>query len=272
MKKFLRTILLLCGVFVLVACGSSKKDNDKGEKLTVGASNVPHAMILEEAKPLLKKEGVDLEIVTYNDYVLPNVALDEKDIDANYFQHIPFFEETIKENNFDFVNMGSIHLEPMGAYSNKYESLKELPENAKILVSNSVPDHGRVLAILQEAGLIKVKDGVDLATASFDDIAENPKNLVIEYEFDPALMPTLLEQDEGDVVFINSNFAVDHDLYPTKDAIAIESSSSPYANIIAARSEDKDNPAIKKLIKVLHSKKIKDFILEKWDGAVVPVE
>ncbi|WP_018658775.1 MetQ/NlpA family ABC transporter substrate-binding protein [Allofustis seminis] len=273
MKKYLRYFVLLVVSIVLVACGKSgSKEEGTSTKITVGASNVPHAAILEQAKPLLKEEGIDLEIITYNDYVLPNAALEEGDIDANYFQHIPYFEKNVEEHHYDFVNLGSIHLEPMGAYSKKYKSLSELPDGATILVSNSVTDHGRVLAILQEAQLIKVKDGVELSTADFEDIEDNPKNLVIDYEYDPALMTTLLEQDEGDVVFINSNFAVDHGISPLTDAIAIESSSSPYANIIAARSEDKDSEALKKLVEVLHSDKIKDFILKEWKGAVVPVD
>ena len=128
-----------------------------------------------------------------------------------------------------------------------------------------------MLAILEEAGLVTVEDGVDLTTASFDDVAENPLNLQFEYEYDPALMPTLLQQDEGDVVFINSNFAVDNDLHPIDDSIAIESSSSPYANLIAIRSEDEDNAAILRLVEVLRSEETQEFILDTWDGAVVPV-
>lgn len=251
---------------------SAANGTEETSKLIVGASNVPHAEILEFAKPILKEEGIDLEIITYNDYVLPNVALEEGDIDANYFQHTPYFDDKVEENGFDFVNLGGIHIEPLGAYSKRHESLKNLPDGAKILVSSNSPDYGRVLGILQEEGLVKVKEGVDLTKASFEDIAENLRNLVFETEFDPALMPTLLEEDEGDVVFINSNFAVDHDLNPTKDAIALESSSSPYANIIAARTEDKDNPLIKKLIEVLLSKETQDFITDTWDGSVVPVQ
>ena len=284
MKKFgLKWGSLIVGAGLLLAgcsggdkAGSGDKADggDKGEKteITVGASNTPHAEILEFAKPILEKDSIDLKIVTYNDYVIPNVALSEGDIDANYFQHIPFFEEAVAENDYDFVNLGSIHLEPMGAYSKRYKSLKDLPDKAKILCSNSVTDHGRVISILQEAGLIKVKEGVDLTTANFDDIAENPKNLEFDYEYEPALMPTLLDQDEGDVVFINSNFAVDHDIDPLKDSIALESTHSPDANIVTARSEDKDNKALKKLVEVLKSDEVAKFIKEKWNGAVLPIQ
>lgn len=279
-KKWIKGTAILGTVFLLSACGNDQEseidtgtDEDTVEETTlrIGASNVPHAEILEFVAPTLEEEGIILEIERYNDYVIPNVALEEGDIDANYFQHGPFFEDAVAENNYDFVNAGGIHIEPIAAYSARHESLEDLPEGARILVSSNAPDYGRVLAILEEAGVITVEDGVDLTTASFDDIAENPLDLQFEYEYDPALMPTLLENDEGDVVFINSNFAVDHDLRPLEDSIAVESSSSPYSNIIAVRSEDAENPAVLRLVEVLRSEETQDFILETWDGSVVPV-
>lgn len=285
LNKWITGVTALSAGLLLAACGGNTEEGaattDPAENggetaeettLVIGASNTPHAEILEFAAPILEEEGVTLEIERYSDYVIPNVALDAGDIDANYFQHVPFFEDAVAENDYDFVNAGNIHLEPIGAYSQRHESLEDLPEGATILVSNSTPDHGRVLSILEEADLITVEDGVDLTTATFDDIAENPLNLEIEYEYDPALMPTLLEQDEGDVVFINSNFAVDHDLHPLEDSIAVESTSSPYANMIAVRSEDADNPAVSSLVEVLKSEEVQDFILSEWDGSVVPVE
>lgn len=279
-KKWIKGTAILGTGFLLAACGNDQEseidtgtDEDTAEETTlrIGASNVPHAEILEFVAPTLEEEGIILEIERYNDYVIPNVALEEGDIDANYFQHGPFFEDAVAENDYDFVNAGGIHIEPIAAYSARHEILEDLPEGARILVSSNAPDYGRVLAILEEAGVITVEDGVDLTTASFDDIAENPLDLQFEYEYDPALMPTLLENDEGDVVFINSNFAVDHDLRPLEDSIAVESSSSPYSNIIAVRSEDAENPAILRLVEVLRSEETQDFILETWDGSVVPV-
>src|SRR5690625_1144229 len=282
-KNWLKGTALLGAGVILAACGNGENTEDTSANtdtsengteettIRIGASNVPHSEILEYVAPTLEEEGITLEIERYNDYVIPNVALEEGDIDANYFQHVPFFEDAVAENDYDFVNAGSIHLEPIAAYSQKHESLEDLPEGARILVSSNAPDYGRVLAILEEAGLLTVEEGVDLTTASFDDIAENPLDLQFEYEYDPALMPTLLEQDEGDVVFINSNFAVDHDLHPLEDSIAVESSSSPYANLVAVRSEDAENQAILRLIEVLKSEETQDFILETWDGSVVPV-
>lgn len=277
-KQWIKGISLVGAGLLLAACGNEEatdtaENTNETEETTirVGASNVPHAEIIEHVAPTLEEEGITVEIERYNDYVIPNVALEEGDIDANYFQHEPFFEDAVAENNYDFVNAGSIHLEPIGAFSQRHENLEDLPEDATILVSSNAPDYGRVLAILQDAGVLTVDEGVDLTTASFDDIAENPLNLQFEYEYDPALMPTLLEQDEGDVVFINSNFAVDHGLNPLEDAIAVEKSSSPYGNVVAIRSEDEDNPAIARLIEVLKSEETQEFILDTWDGAVVPV-
>lgn len=279
MKKsiFIKSLATVGAALLLAACGNSENAGDTSNGNTeettikIGASNTPHAEILEFAAPILEEEGVTLDISTYNDYVVPNVALDEGDLDANYFQHVPFFEAAVAENDYDFVNAGGIHLEPIGLFSQEYASLDELPDGATILVSSNQPDWGRIIAIFQEAGLVSVGEGTDLTTATFDDITENSKNLVFEYENDPALMPTLYTQGEGDIVAINSNFAVDQGLNPLEDSIALESESSPYANIIAVRSEDKDNEAITKLVEVLRSQEVQDYILETWDGAVVPV-
>ncbi|WP_034551105.1 MetQ/NlpA family ABC transporter substrate-binding protein [Carnobacterium funditum] len=274
MKKSLLfgAILTLGLSLTLAACGNDSANESDETTIKIGASNVPHAEILEFTKPLLEKEGVKLDITTYNDYVVPNVALDEGDLDANYFQHIPFFNSAVNENDFDFVNAGAIHIEPLGLYSKKYENLSDLKDGATVLVSNSQSDWGRIISILADEGLVTLKEGVEPTTATFDDIDENPKNLEFEYENDPALMTTLYQQEEGDLVAINSNFAVDQDINPLEDSIALESTSSPYANIVAVRSEDAKDPAILKLIEVLKSKEVQDYIMEEWDGAVVPVK
>lgn len=277
-KKNILSALATAGVVLtLAACGNEGSSNESSGSgaedttIKIGASNVPHAEILEFVQPILEEEGITLDITTYNDYVIPNVALDEGEIDANYFQHIPFFDAAVEENGYDFVNAGSIHIEPLAIFSQRYESLEDVEDGATVLVSNNQADWGRVIGIFQEAGLVTVKDGVDLTTATFEDIDENPKNLKFEYENDPALMTTLYQQDEAELIAINSNFAVDQDISPIDDSVAIESSSSPYANIIAVRSEDAEDPAILKLVEVLKSEEVQDFILEEWDGAVVPV-
>lgn len=269
------TGLLGAGVLALslAACGNGENEaGGKGNKeLVVGASNVPHAVILEEAKPLLKKEGIDLKIVKFQDYVLPNKALESKELDANYFQHIPYLESQMKENGYKFENAGGIHIEPIGVYSQKYKSLDDLPKGGTIIMSSSVADHGRMLSLLQQEGLIKIADGVDPTVATIKDIAENPKNLKFRADVEAGLLPQVYKNKQGDAVLINTNYAIDAGLNPMKDAIALEGKESPYVNIIAVREGDKDKKEIKALVKVLHSKEIQDFIIEKYEGAVVPV-
>lgn len=286
MKKLLAGLFLSVLVLALAACGAGKKDDassgasteDKTDSkenvtLTVGASNTPHAVILEKAKPILAKEGIDLKIETYTDYVLPNQDLASEDLDANYFQHIPYFDLQIKDNGYDFVNAGSIHIEPIGIYSKKYKSLEDLPKGATILLSSSVSDHGRMLSLLEAKGLIKLKDGVDKTAAEIKDIAENPKNFKFDANTAPEMLVQMYENNEGDAVLINSNYAIDNGLNPIEDAIALEESEkSPYLNIIAVRAGDETKPEIKKLVEVLTSKEIQDFMLEEWKGAVLPVK
>jgi D-methionine transport system substrate-binding protein len=259
-KKLLGLGLVTVLAIGLAACGGNKEASDKGKAkeddktIVVGASPTPHAEILEEAKPLLKEKGYDLEVKVFQDYVLPNKALEQKEIDANYFQHIPYLEKEILDKGYDFANAGSIHIEKMAFYS------------------NSQSDWGRVITILQDAGLVKVKDGVELTKATFDDIEENPKNLKFKYDIDPAILTTAYQNDEADLIAINANFAENIGLNPEKDGVFVEKDNSPYANVIATRTEDKDSEKIKALIEVLHSEKIKDFITEKWNGTISVVQ
>lgn len=271
MKKWISLLVVAMVVLALAACGKSESAEEKTNKLVVGASNVPHAEILEKAKPILKEKGIELEIVTFQDYVLPNKALADKELDANYFQHIPYLEAQMKEHGYDFVNAGGIHIEPIGVYSKKYKSLEELPNGAKIIMSNSVADHGRILSMLEEKGLIKLKEGVDKTKATVDDIVENPKNLVFEADIEAGLLPQVYKNNEGDAVLINANYALDAGLDPAKDPIAVESpENNPYVNIIAVRKGDEKRKEIQTLVEVLQSKEIQDFILQKYNGAVIP--
>lgn len=287
MKKLLTGLLLAVLVLALAACGSKDEGKENTDtdtnangddkpaevtELVIGASNTPHAIILEEAAPILKEKGIEIEIETYQDYVLPNQDLESKDLDANFFQHIPYLEQQITDFGYDFVNAGAIHIEPMAVYSKKYESIEDLPEGATIIFSNSVADHGRVLSLLESAGLIKLADGVDKVTAEVKDIVENPKNLEFDANYEAALLPQLYNNEEGDAVVINANYAIDAGLNPMNDSIAFEESESPYPNVIAVRAEDEDNPAIKTLVEVLTSKEIQDFILEEWGGDIVPAK
>lgn len=284
MKKLLSSVLLGASVLALAACGTDDKATSGSETetdgaattepttLVVGASNTPHAVILEQVQPILEKQGIELKIEKYQDYILPNQDLESGDLDANYFQHIPYFEGQKAEFNYDFANAGGIHIEPIGIYSNKYKSLEELPEGATILLSNSVADHGRMLSLLETQGLIKLADGIDKTAAEIKDIAENPKNFVFDYDLAPEMLVQMYENGEGDAVLINSNFAIDNGINPLEDSIAIESGDSPYVNIIAVQSGDEESQEIKALVEALHSEEIQDFIVEEWGGSVVPVD
>lgn len=286
MKKILSGLLLAVLLLALAACGTKKDTNENstngssgeeatgGEltKLVVGASNTPHAIILEKAAPLLEEKGIELDIQKYQDYILPNQDLESEDLDANYFQHIPYLDLQIKDHGYKFVNAGGIHIEPIGIYSKEYKSLEELPDGATVLISNSVADHGRVLALLEAKGLIKLAEGIDKTSAELKDIAENPKNLQFDAKNDPAILPQFFNNGEGDIVLINTNFAIDAGLNPLEDAIAMEDSESPYVNIIAVREGDENKPEIKTLVEVLQSQEIQDFIVEEWNGEIVPVK
>lgn len=280
MKKIfgIATTLLLTAALAACGTGSNSGSSDssaaEGEstKLVIGASVTPHAEILEQAKPLLAEEGIDLEIKTFDDYVLPNKALENGDIDANYFQHIPYLNKQITDNGYDFVNAGAIHIEPMGLYSKRISDISELEDGATVLTSTSESDWGRILTILQDADLITLKDGVDTETATFDDIAENPKNLEFKHDVDPSLLATAYQNDEADLIAINANFAFGIDLNPADDSVLLEADNSPYVNVIAVRSGDEDSDKIKKLIEVLHSDEIKDFVEEQWQGSVKIVD
>ena len=234
------------------------------DTLTVGASNVPHAEILEQAKPILAKQGIDLEIKPFQDYILPNTALAGREIDANYFQHIPYLNSVLKDHagdkTYDFVSAGAIHIEPIGIYSKKVKSLKDLPEGGKIIMRDAVSEEGRILSIFEKEGVIKLKPGVDKVSARISDIVENPKKL------------KFLPNVEGDAVVINANYAIDAGLDPVHDPIAVESGeNNPYANIITVHRGDEKKKDIVALVDVLHSKEIQDWIRTKYKGAVIPV-
>lgn len=271
MKKIIISVLLVIGLgTVLAACGNDKEASDKNT-IKVGASSVPHAEILEEAKPLLEKEGITLEIQEYEDYVLPNDDLASGKLDANYFQHIPFLKQTISDTGYELDYIDGIHIEPIGVYSKGIKSVDKIPDGTEVILSNSVPDHGRVLALFEKQGLIKLDKSVEKSEATIDDIVENPKNLKFSPKYEAAMLPEFYETEENALVVINTNYAIGAGLKPTKDGLFIEDEDSPYVNVIAVKKEDKDNKALNKLVEVLQSEKIQKFIEEKYDGAVVPV-
>ena len=256
-----------CGSQQSASSGASSAASSGAKTLKVGATAVPHAEILEAAKPLLEKEGITLEIVEFNDYVQPNLALNDKELDANFFQHEPYLKNFMDEHKeVKLKNAAGIHIEPMGVYSKKIKKLDELKDGATIAIPNDPTNGGRSLLLLEKAGIIKLKEGVG-EKATVGDIAENKKNIKFQ-EVEAAQVPRTL--DDVDAAVINSNFAMQVNLDPTKDAMFIEDSTSPYVNIIAVREGDENHPEIQALIKVLHSDEIKQFITEKYKGAVVP--
>lgn len=236
------------------------------EVVKVGATAVPHAEILEALKDDFEKEGITVEVVPFDDYVMPNTALEEKTIDANFYQHKQYLQQQIDELGYDFVSAGDIHTEPMGIYSTKYESLDEVPDGAEVIIPDDVSNGARALQLLEKQGLIKLKDSNDIK-ATEKDIVENPKNLKFTVVEAANIANTYQDVDLG---VINSNYALQVGLNPVKDSLAIEGNDSPYVNIIVVRKGDENSDKIKKLVKVLTSKECADFINEKYKGAVVP--
>ena len=266
---------LLAGV--LTGCGNAQSTSDNKTTdssqvtLKVGASLTPHSEILEQAKPILAKQGVNLEIVKIEDTVTPNTGLVEKSLDANFFQHQPYLDDFNKENKTDLVSAGAVHYEPFGIYAGKVKELSALPDGATVAVPNNVTNEARALLLLEQEGLLKLKEGVDIK-ATVNDIVENKKNIKFK-EIAPEQLVRALP--DVDVAVINGNYAIEGGLH-VKDALAVESDQSvaakTYANIIAVRKEDKDSDAIKKLVAVLQSDEIKKYINDTYDGAVVPIE
>jgi len=289
MKKNLLTLLALVFAlaFTLAACGEKNSDTNgaaasvapsaaataaataapaKEVTLKVGATAVPHAEILEYIKDKLAKDGVKLEVKVFTDYVLPNVQVAEKQLDANFFQHVPYLDQQNKDRNFGLVKVTGVHIEPFGIYAGKTKKLEELKDGATVAIPNDPSNAGRALALLEKAGLIKLKDGVGIS-GTVKDIVENKKNLKVR-ELEAAMLPRVL--GEVDIATINTNYALEAKLVPTKDALYIEDKNSPYVNILVSRADNKDSEAMQKLVKALQSEEVKKFINDKYQGAVVP--
>lgn len=238
------------------------------EKLTIGATPVPHAEILEFVAPALKKEGVELQVREFTDYVLPNTAVEEKQLDANYFQHTPYLESfnTDRKTNLAAVPDGGIHLEPFGAYSKKIKAIDELKEGAIVAIPNDPSNSGRALLLLQKFGIIKLKDPGNIRSTA-GEIADNPKKLQFR-ELEAAMLPRAL--DDVDLALINTNYALEAGLVPTADALLLEGSDSVYVNIVVTRADQVNDARIQKLVKALRTPEVKEFIQTKYKGAVVP--
>ncbi len=234
------------------------------ETITVAATPVPHAEILEQVKPDLEKQGYKLEIKEFTDYVLPNLAVDNGEADANFFQHTPYLEEFNKNKGTKLIKVAAIHIEPMAVYSKKYKSLDDIKEGIKIAIPNDPTNESRALDIIAKKGLVKFKDK---ALKTPLDIIDNPKKIKF-VELKPAQLPRAL--DDVDFAVINSNYALSANLNPAKDSVFIEDKESPYANILVVRVGYENDPKIKALIQALQSDKIKQFIIEKYNGSVLP--
>lgn len=280
MKRKLSTLIIGSVValsLVLTGCGSTTQNNgatntptNSNEPVTlkVGATPVPHAEILEFVKPALEKEGVKLEVVVFTEYPLPNPAVDSGEIDANFFQHTPYLETFTIDQGLKLATIGTVHIEPMGLYSKKITKVDELKDGDTVAIPNDPSNGGRALLVLQNAGLIKLKDGVGVK-ATILDIVENSKNLKIS-EIEAAQLPRVLTDPKVTAAVINTNYALEGGLNPVNDALYLEDKDSPYANIVVAKESRKDDPNLQKLVKALNTPDVKKFIEDTYKGAVVP--
>ena len=273
-KKILA--LALAGVLIvgaLTGCGSSKSESSEkktdDKKITVAASATPHAEILEEAKTLLKDKGYELEVKVFDDYVQPNNVVESGEFDANYFQHVPYLEQFNEEKGTHLVVAGKIHYEPFGIYPGTKKDLKDIAKGDKIAVPNDTTNEARALLLLQDNGIIKLKDGAGIK-ATVNDIEENPNNIEI-VELEAAQVPRVV--NEVAYVVLNGNYALEANYTVKKDALAYEKSDSEaaktYVNVIAVKEGNENSEKIKALVDVLKSDSIKKFINEKYDGAVI---
>lgn len=282
MKKKVLSVLL-AGVFVLgtlTGCGKDNSQSDSSqadaksdtEVITIAASPTPHAEILQKAKELLKDKGYDLQITEFEDYVQPNEVVESGEYDANYMQHLPYLESFNEEKGTHLVSVGKIHYEPFGIYPGTKKSLDEIADGDRIAIPNDTTNEARALLLLQDNGIIKLKEDAGL-TATVNDIEENPHNIKFD-ELEAAQIARVVDEDA--FVVLNGNYALEAGYSVAKDSLAYETSDSEaaktYVNIIAVKEGNEDNEGIKALVEVLKSDEIKDFINEKYDGAVIPYE
>lgn len=264
MKKLLSVVsILVLSLALLVGC--SPKQSESNE-IKIGVTPEPHSKLVALVLDDLKAEGIDVKIVEFTDYVQPNLALASGDLDANFFQHGPYFEDFIEKEDLDLVSLGNVHVEPMALYSDDFTSINDLKDGAKIGIPNDTVNGGRALLLLESNGLIKLKDGAGLE-ATENDIVDNPKNFKIT-AIEAAALPSTLQDLEAAV--INGNYAIDAGLNPIKDGLLVEGKESPYANIIAVRAGEENQDRFIKLLKAMQSEKVKQYILDNYDGGVVP--
>jgi D-methionine transport system substrate-binding protein len=261
----LKRLLIFLAAMTLAAGASASQ---AAEVLKVAASPVPHAEILELIKPRLKAAGVDLQIRVFTDYIQPNLQVEERHLDANFFQHRPYLESFNREHGTHLVEVpqSKVHVEPFGAYSKKIRNVAALREGAIVAIPNDPSNSGRALVLLQKQGLIKLRDAANILSTARD-VTFNPKKLKFR-ELEAATLPRVL--DDVDLALINTNYALEAGLDPTRNALFIEGADSPYANFVAARPDNADSPAIRKLVQALRTPEVKQFIRQKYRGAIVP--
>ncbi|PZU23231.1 MAG: metal ABC transporter substrate-binding protein [Shinella sp.] len=257
----MKRILLAAALSVLAGASGAL-----AETLKVGVTPGEHAQIMEQVKGIAAKKGLDLDVIEFSDYVVPNQALNDGELNANSFQHQPYLDNQVADRGFKIVSVGTTITTPMGVYSSKIKSLDELKDGATVAIPNDPTNGGRALLVLASKGLIKVKPEAGLKVTPAD-VIENPKKLEFA-ELEAAQLPRALA--DVDAAVINTNYASQAGLNPKKDAIAIESEKSPYANVIAVRAEDKDKPWVKTFVESYQSPEVKAFILEKFNGSVIP--
>ncbi|BBG29582.1 MetQ/NlpA family ABC transporter substrate-binding protein [Zymobacter palmae] len=271
---WMTTAAALATALLLSACGGGR---DADHTITVAANPVPHGEVLEQTRPILKAQGYELDIKVVNDYIVPNTALANDDVDANFFQHEPYMNTVIHvehkgDPKYDFVKAGGYLLAPIGIYSKHYKRLQDLPDGAKVLMRNAVADEGRVLAIFQREGLIKLNPNVPIVSASVADIIDNPKHLDFRPNIEASMLPAMYRNDEGDAIVINANFALGAGLDPVHDPIAVEASNNnPYINIVAVRRGHEHDPKVEALLGALRDPKVQQFVIDKYKGAIIPV-
>ncbi|HEY3424330.1 MAG TPA: MetQ/NlpA family ABC transporter substrate-binding protein [Negativicutes bacterium] len=263
--NYIVVCLVIGSVIFVTGCGSQNVTNPE-KPIKVGVSAGPHAEIMEVVKKVAEKEGLKLEIVEFNDYMQPNIALNQGDIDVNSYQHQPWLDNQIKDRHYELVSIAKTIIFPMGIYSKKIKSIADVKEGAIVAIPNDPTNGSRALAILEKNGLLKMNPNAGLkATAA--DIIDNPKGLKVK-ELDAAQIPRSL--DDVDLAAINTNYAIVAGLVPNRDALAIEDSNSPYANLLVVRTKDKDNPVFQRLIKAYKSEEVKQYVLEHFQGSANP--
>ena len=268
MKKILAIALIALFTIASVFAQAASETQPSETKIVVGATPEPHAALLALVVDDLASQGITLEVKEFTDYVTPNDAVEYGEIDANYFQHIPYLESFNTEHGYHLVNAGGIHVEPIALYSSKYSSLSDIPNGAVVAIPNDPTNEARALLLLQEAGLITLREGAGIEATPLD-VKKNPLKLKFK-EIEAASLPRVL--DDVDAAVINGNYALPAGLSAKKDGLFVEGSSSPYVNVIAVKAGNENKPAIKALIKAIESEKVKEYINKKYpNGEVVTV-